>query len=444
MMRTPQRISWLQVTALAVFCACGSSTDAPESTAVVDVELVDPQGQQVVFWYQHTRQREDGLQELIGRFNETNQYGIEVRGEYAGDYGDIYNKMMVGLQGGEVPDLVVAYQNQARAYAEADGAVDLLAYMNSKKWGLSDDERDDYVRAFMQQDQVNGQQFGLPPNRSIEILYYNQDWLQELGAQAPPTTWAEFATLCRLARDQPFSGNDDPARSLGFIYEEDASRLASMVFSRGGDFMTSDGAAYTLDTEETRASLSLMKQLITDGSAEMMGEPYGDQTEFAAGRCLFILRSSSGLPYVQSAIDAGPGFAWSVAAPPHTTPHPVVNFYGASVSLCATTPQRQLAAWLFLKWFTEPPQQAHWVQASNYFPARKSTALLLVDYIEDNPRYGIVYDLLEYGKPEPSVTGYEPVRRLVSQAVIKVMQGGDMDASLAQLQLEANATLEQY
>ena len=159
MMRTLQRISWLRVMALAVLCACGSSTDAPESVVVADVELVDPQGQQVVFWYQHTRQREEGLQELIGRFNETNPYGIEVRGEYAGDYGDIYNKMMVGLQGGEVPDLVVAYQNQARAYAEADGAVDLLPYMNSKKWGLSEVERDDYVHDFMLLDQIIGQQF---------------------------------------------------------------------------------------------------------------------------------------------------------------------------------------------------------------------------------------------------------------------------------------------
>ncbi|MBT7864566.1 MAG: ABC transporter substrate-binding protein [Gemmatimonadetes bacterium] len=427
----------------AILSACGGA-EAPPDQGQVDLEIVDPQGQQIVFWYQHTRQREDGLQELIGRFNESNEHGIQVRGEYAGDYGDIYNKMMVGLQGGELPDLVVAYQNQARAYADADGVVDLVPYMASPRWGLTGPEQDDFVVAFMQQDQIQGKQFGLPPNRSIEILYYNQDWLAELGEDAPPSTWEEFARLCRAAQNQPFSGTDDPSRSLGFIYEEDASRLASMVFSRGGDYMTPDGTAYTLDTEQVRASLLLMKDLVDSGAAEMMGEPYGDQIEFAAGRCLFILRSSSGLPYVQSAIDEGPGFEWSVAAPPHTTPDPVVNFYGASVSLCQTTQQRQLAAWLFLKWFTAPEQQAHWVKASNYFPARKSTANLLSGYFDENPRYRLVYDLMEFGQAEPSVTGYEPVRRLVAQAVIKVMQGGDLDATLAWLQREATATLDEY
>ncbi|MDP6982402.1 MAG: ABC transporter substrate-binding protein [Candidatus Latescibacteria bacterium] len=444
-MRIQRRILRLTCgTMLAVLSACGGAPEAPSSETSSNLDTIDPTGQKIVFWYQHTRQREEGLQELISQFNQSNEYGIHVRGEYAGDYGDIYNKMMVGLQGGEVPDLLVAYQNQARAYADADGVVDLVPYLTSPKWGLSNEARADFVHAFMQQDQIDGQQFGLPPNRSIEILYYNADWLEEIGAHEPPTTWEAFAQLCRKARDQPFSGNADSTRSLGFIYEEDASRLASMVFSRGGDFMTADGGAYTLDTPQVRASLSLMKQLIEDKAAEMMGEPYGDQREFAAGQCLFILRSSSGLPYVQSAIDAGPGFDWKVAAPPRTVSKPVVNFYGASVSVGVTSPERQLAAWIFLKWFTEPAQQAHWVKASNYFPARKSTGELLTTYIQDNPRYGIVYELLEFGKPEPSVSGYEPVRRLVAQAVIKVMQGGDMDAALAQLQAEASATLEDY
>ena len=99
-----------------------------------------------------------------------------------------------------------------------------------------------------------------------------------------------------------------------------------------------------------------------------------------------MLRSTSGLPFVEDGVASGAGFDWGVAAPPRTGLEPVVNFYGASVSVCRTTPERQLAAWLFLKWFTEPPQQARWVKASNYFPARRSTRTLLAGYLEENPR----------------------------------------------------------
>ena len=53
-----------------------------------------------------------------------------------------------------------------------------------------------------------------------------------------------------------------------------------------------------------------------------------------------------------------------------------------------------MAAWLFLKWFTSPEQQARWVRASNYFPVRRSTAAQLAGYFEENPRYGKAYGFL--------------------------------------------------
>lgn len=425
-----------------VACGGGNSVETTSHSSAADLEALDPTGQQVVFWYQHTRERETALQEMIATYNGANPFGITVRGEYAGDYNDIYNKMIVALQSGSVPDLVVAYQNQSLEYFRADGVIDLTPYMASPKWGLDAQAEADYVKAFLQQDCVDGKQIALPPNRSIEVLYYNVDWLRELGADGPPTTWEAFADLCRAARDRPFSGNPGRKRSLGFILDVDASRLATMVFSRGGSLMDAAGAAYTLDSPQVAEALRLMQVLIAEGAAQMMGEAYGDQTAFSAGECLFILRSTSGLPYVEAGVKSGAAFAWSVAAPPRTTADPVVNVYGASVSVGRTTAQRQLAAWLFLKWFTEPAQQARWVKASNYFPARRSTRALLSDYFESNPTFRDAYGLLDYGRAEPSVAGYEGVRRLISQELVKVIEGADIASTLQRLQRQANATLE--
>ena len=191
-------------------------------------------------------------------------------------------------------------------------------------------------------------------------------------------------------------------------------------------------------------SLQLMQELAAEGAVDLMGEAYGDQTAFNIGEALFMLRSTSGLPFVQEGVASGAGFDWGVAAPPQVGPEPVVNFYGASISVCRTTPERQLAAWLFLKWFTEPPQQARWVKASNYFPARKSTRRLLADYLEQNPRYSSAYRLLEYGKAEPSLPGYEAVRRLISSTVVRVVQGAEVESALSRLQQEAQATLQDH
>ena len=430
--------------ALVGLSACGGGSETTDPQTQVDLEKLDPKGQEVVFWYQHSREREDALLKMIDEFNQSNPHGLSVRGEYAGKYGDIYNKMIVGLQGGTLPNMVVAYQNQARAYYQADGVVDLTPYMNSPRWGLSQEERKDFFEAFLKQDNSDGVQTGLPPNRSMEVLYYNDDWLRELGYDGPPKTWDEFAEMCRKAREQPFSKNEKKERSLGFLLEVDASRLASLVFSRGGDLVDAAKTAYTLDTPEMRKAMGLMVALMKEEAIGLVSEDYGDQVEFSLGKVLFALRSSSGLPFFRSAVEEdGVGFDWNVTHLPYDGPRPVVNVYGASISVCKTTPEEQLAAWLFLKWFTEPGQQARWVRASNYFPARRSTSAELAGYFEKNPQYKAAYELLGYGRSEPSLPGYQQVRRLIQDGMVDIVDGGEMDRVLGNLQAAATRTLEE-
>ncbi len=424
--------SWLVV-------ACGS-TSAPLPQKSPDE--VDPQGQTVVFWYQHTRERETALQEMIAQFNQQNPHGIQVKGEYAGTYSHIYNKMLVGLQGGSLPQLVVAYQNQAQVYYSADGLVDLGPYMSSAKWGLTPEARADYVESFLEQDRMRGVQMAFPPNRSMEILYYNADWLRELGSDHPPKNWEEFARLCRQAKAQPFSKAANQQRAVGYLLDVDASRLASMVFSRGGDFMNPAQTVYNFDQPEIRDALQQLVELKKDGAVEVLTETNGDTKEFGSGQLLFTIGSSSGLPFYKKAVNAGPKFAWGVAAVPYAGDHPVVNVYGASVALCRTTAEQQLAAWLFLKWFTEPAQQARWVRISGYFPARRSAAAELQDYFAENPHFQVAYALLDYGKTEPTAPGYETVRRLIQNTMVDAMDGTQLDPLLSRLTKAANATLE--
>lgn len=438
-MKRPKLCQWLAWAAVWTVAAC-TSTSAPPPQPSPDE--VNPSGQTVVFWYQHTRERETALQEMIAQFNRENPHGIQVKGEYAGTYSHIYNKMLVGLQGGALPQLVVAYQNQAQVYNSADGVVDLLPYMNSAKWGLSPEDRADYVESFIEQDRMRGIQMAFPPNRSMEILYYNADWLRELGSDHPPKTWEEFAHLCRLAKARPFSKAANAQRSVGYLLDVDASRLASMVFSRGGDFIDPTQTLYNFNRPEIRSALELLVELEKDGSVEVLTETNGDTKEFGSGQLLFAISSSSGLPFYKKAVNSGAKFAWGVAAVPYEGDHPVVNVYGASVALCRTTPEQQLAAWLFLKWFTQPDQQARWVRASGYFPARRSTAAGLEAYFAENPNFQVAYGLLDYGKIEPTAPGYETVRRLIQNAMVDAMDGGQLDLLLNRLTKAANATLE--
>lgn len=419
--------------------ASGPSADDPWNT-------IDPSGQKIVFWHNHTRARQEALEAIVQEFNRSNPYRIHATQESQGRYEDIFHKMLGLLNTPDAPDLVVAYQNQAATYQLADALEDLTPLLNSHKWGLTAAEQEDFFPAFFQQDlfpTFANARLGLAPNRSMEVLYYNADWLRELGYEAPPATPEQFQAMACKAVQHPFSLAKAPG-SVGYQLDLDASRLASWVFAFGGDIFDKNTRRYHFHSTPVQQTFRFLQALYKAGCARTVSERFGDQTDFSAGRLLFAMGPSSALPFYQEAIEQGARFTWNVAPPPHITPQPVMNVYGASISLPKTTPPRTLAAWIFLKYFTSPPVQAKWGKASNYFPVRRSAATALQDYFQQHPPYKRAFDLLSFSNYEPSVPGYDFVRDLVAKAMAAIVaQGAEIEQTLAKLDKESNAILDE-
>ena len=396
-------------------------------------------GVTITFWHQHTGARAEELAAIVDEFNATNPYGIIVVSTNEGEYSDIYDKMIAGLTTGNVPSLVVAYQNQAAAYQVAEGLVSLDPYINDPIFGLSAEDKADFFEAFLESDrlpQFGGQAFGFPPNRSMEVMYYNMDWLAELGYDGPPQTPEQFGEMACAATD-PNAG------TVGYEISTDASHFASFVFARGGDIYDYENNRFTLNSPEAIAAMTQMQALYAQGCAILIAERNGDQADFAARKTLFTIGSSSGLPFYRSAIQnsaQGP-FAWSVTAVPYTGATPVPNIYGASVSIPKTNPVQQLAAWLFLKYYTSPEIQARWAVASNYFPVRASVADGLADYFAQQPAYATAFELLPYGKTEAPVAGYDNVRDEMAEAYSRILNGEDVATVLNEANEKANKIL---
>lgn len=425
------------------------ATEPPEPTATTAPEdpwaNVDPTGAMVNFWHQHTSDRETALLAIVDEFNKTNEWGITVNAEFQGSYNDIFNKMLTFMNTSDVPQLVVAYQNQAATYQLADALVDMNPLVNSPKWGLSEADQKDFFPGFFIQDvfpTFGNARLGFPPNRSEEVLYYNMDWLKELGYDAPPTTPEQFKEMACKAATTPFTKSTTEG-SIGYELSIDASRYASWTFAFGGDVFDYTKGEYALNTQASSDAMAYLQDLFKNGCASIVTESYGDQTDFGIGKLLFSVGSSSGLPFYQSAIDSGAKFAWGVTALPHTTPNPVMNIYGASVSIPKTTPEQELAAWLFVKYYTSTDIQATWAKVSQYFPVRASVAASMTDYFAANPTYKEAFDLLQYGKFEPPVPGYDFVRSMINQAMDSVVNGSDVAQTLGQLQTDANVSLQE-
>jgi len=415
-----------------------------------DYENVDPSGQTVTFWHQHTRDRETALQEIVADFNANNEYGITVVAEYQGGYGDIFQKMLALLGTNDAPNIVVAYQNQMATYQLVDGLLDMRPLVDSPRWGLSAEDQADFFPGFWNSDVLSmfdDQRLGIAPNRSMEMMYYNIDWLAELRAaglidfDGPPANPEQFKAAACAATSRPFSGATATG-SIGYELAAEASRLASWTFAFGGDIFDYEANQFTFDSDASVAAMAFLQDLFNEGCAALTTEAFGDQTNFGAGRTLFTVGSSSGIPFYQSAVDAGAQFEWNVAAVPHTTAEPVMNIYGASVSLPAgQSPAEAVASWLFLKYYTGTEAQAEWAIASQYFPVRQSVAAGLEPLFDQMPAFEVAFNLLPYGVAEPPVPGYDFVRDMIEAEMVAIVNGAPVEATLADATVEANDIL---
>jgi len=444
-------------------------TQAPEAPAaavnnppktVAEVDAIDPTGKNVVvkFWHRYSGGQVTKVLEIANDFNNKNPYGIKVVLEQAGaSYNDMYNKVNAAIQGGgELPALSVAYQNQAAVYRTDGNIIDLTPFIQSTKYGLSADDLKDSFPYFLASDknpQFSGEVLGWPTQRSMLVLYSNLDWLKELGATEPPKTLKEFEDLaCKVS--------DKANEKFGWIWRNDASDFAGLVFANGGKILADDASAYVFNSPAGVEALTMMQRMFKNGCAVQLPktESFGEQNRFAAGKLLFVTASSSGLPFYASSVGKSEKpFKWTITMHPQADPaKPVVNLYGASWSVFKTTPEQELGAWLFMKFFTEKENTAAWAITSNYMAVRQSAAPLAVEKVkaaknfanfpEAAEAYGKLYDWIQYGAVESPVAGYDPVRSLIQDMVAQVAVNGEGDpkAALDKAVEEANKLLAEY
>jgi multiple sugar transport system substrate-binding protein/sn-glycerol 3-phosphate transport system substrate-binding protein len=414
---------------------CAPAADGP-------LAGVDPRGQNIVWWHNHSGSREENMLPLLEQFNATNECGITLEPQNQGGYNDIRDKVNASIAAGELPAaLVVGYQNDQAFYQLNDALVDLNAYLDDPTWGLTAEEKADFYPAYLEQSvhaAFDNQRLGFPPNRSMEGIFYNSTWLQELGFDGnPPATPEQFKEMACAAATANGDGTG------GFILRDDASAVAAWTFAFGGDVLNADKTGYVYNGQATIDAMTFLKGMLDEGCAYFFTEGYPNP-EFAGRRAIFTMGSSSGIPFYAGDVatvaeeKGTEPDAWGFAAVPYTTPEPVQNIYGGDVMVTVTTPEQQLAAWIFIKWFTSPEIQAEWDKISGYFPTRASTAEYLGDYNEQNPQWGAALDLLPYGYYEPQLISYQGVRDAATQAFNEIMQGADIQATLDALTQTAN------
>lgn len=453
---------WLLLLALVLplaLAACQPATEAPAPAteeeapppATEEEEAmpepteepgIDPSGQTVVFWHVWgTGTPYEGLTALIDEFNAANEWGITVEALDQGGYSDLEDAMNAAIQSGDLPNIVVGYTNALDTWYSVGSLVDMNTYVNDPEWGLSEAEVADYYPGvFANGVNAEGARVGFPHGQSANVLFYNHTWAQELGFDAAPTTLDEFkAQACAAAEANNSDADPDNDGTGGLVLYTAAENVAGFLFALGSDFFSADGTAYDFTKPEVVEVATFWKEIWDEGCA-FPTESYPNP-EFATRKALFTMSSTAGLPYQVSAFEAEDAYGddvWGFIPFPGKGAQ-AIDAYAQNSAIVASSPEQELASWLFIKWFTSPEINAKWIESSGYHPIRISAVDLLDAYAAENPLWAVGLELGPLGVSEPGWASWGTVRRQVRDSFAAVLQGTPEDIPTLLDELNASA-----
>jgi len=419
-----------------------------EPTAEEMMPAVDPTGQTITFWHVWgTGLPGETMTAIVDDFNATNEWGITVNAQDQGKYNDLEDALNVAIQSGDLPDVVTGYTNAMANWYSVDSIVDLKPFMTDEYFGLTDEENAAFFEGSMVGGQApDGSQFCFPISQSANVLFYNSQWAQELGFDSAPATLGELKDqACAAAEADNTDDNPDNDGMGGIVLYAGASNVASYVFANGGNMLNAAGDGYDF-TDQTVVDTAVFFKEAYDEGCGFQTESYPNP-EFASRKALFTMSSTAGLPYQVAAFEEEDAIKddWTIIEFPGVDGGKSVNLFGQYVAITNTNPEREMAAWVFLKYLTSPEVQAKWIEGSAYYPARNDVVPLIGDYIDANPIWSIGLSFLDSGKAEPAWASWTQVRRDVGDSFAAILQGSedDIPATLEALNVTAQEAIDE-
>lgn len=445
-----------------LFAACGSAPAAqPTSAPAADSQAAAPASapatesqpaagdlesleittpQRIEFWHIQATIYGEAITEIVAEFNRQNAGKIEVVEVFQGSYTDLNQKIRAALQGGGLPTVAMAYENDTVEYMRTGVVLPLDPYIESAKWGLSEAELSDIAPAVLARQRVpqyEGATMSWPHGNSAQGVYYNRDILEQAGFEAPARTWPEFmeqARAIKAATGLP----SVPLRGPGGVFR-------NMLRSHGLDIVNPDGTVTSLNTPEAVESLSMLKTMVDEELAIITEE---SEQEFTNGRTAMefgtTARTSTKLELI------GDTFRWGMALTPQApgNDQPVTDLYGGNQVLFKQgDPQKELAGWLFMKYFAGPEAQAIYAARTGYFPATLSSQeseLLSQNYAENPQKQQAFEAVFPYAKIDTPTAASNAIYDMINNTTLEVLLGRlSPEEGAARMQEEADRLLSE-
>ncbi|MBI3711224.1 MAG: ABC transporter substrate-binding protein [Proteobacteria bacterium] len=281
----------------------------------------------------------------------------------------------------QLPDVSFQAINLQRLFVDRGIAGDLSPMIAKEKdWkgqGFSD--------AMMALGNFNGKQYGMAFAVSTPIIYFNEDLVAKAGGDPNnfPNTWEGIFALSRKVEAL---GND----TVGLYHSWTITGnwlWQALVFSYGGTMMSGDEKKVAFDGPGGRNAIGLMGRMLKEGKMPNLAHEAARQA-FFAGKMGIWTESTSLLRVADEGV--GGKFKWRTAVFPVPGPDAKLPTGGNAALMFATTPEKQKAAWEYMKFATGAEGATVMVKGTGYMPPNALPAndpKLLKPFYETRPNH---------------------------------------------------------
>ncbi len=389
-----------------------------------------PQSGDLLLWYALPPQTPADLafNRLVDDFNAQNEYGLTIYAFNLSTPQEVLSRTLLLLGTSDVPALVSLRPEQQPAYGE--GLLLLNDLVHSPTWGISPEERATWTDVFLQtEDAVPGEEsdmFSLPVGTDAYGTALNMDWMARLGVYDSPPDPEAFAALTCKAVARPYRAQGEAS---GYAFVPSLESLRAWVQAFGGNLYDADTGGYRFDQPAASEALSFLQDLYRRGCITLAEDDAAAQESFRQGDTLLILHPVSALHPSDRWRNELP-FNWQVDTLPGGT---LALTPGLRLAIPHSTPERELAAWTFLRYALGLEAQTRFAAMSAWFPLQAQA----VAQSELPSRYGRLYKaaLLSpfYGAaPLPSTA-----KTRIAATLSEIVRGAPVSPGLQSLQAVA-------
>jgi len=370
---------------------------------------------QITFWHAMQAALGQALTKLIDEFNATHPRYKIVQTAVA-NYSSLQQKTTAAVTAGQPPVLTQAYENWVANYMLGNLLTPMEKFVKDPSMGLSQADINDFFPIMWKDGYMpDGKMWMLPFNKSVDVMFYNVDMLQEAGFDHPPATWDEFATMCKALTK---ADGSQWGASLGAPVD----LWYAMVYEWGGKVLSDDYRNVLFDKDNNVLNMvSFMNDLYKNGYIHFT-TGYNYQTDFGNKKCAFIFSTVAGYTYIDQAV--GGKFKWAEAPLPAGPKGRFTALQGTNVVIFGQkySADVQRGAWEFVKWFDAPYQTARWSIDTGYLPVRKSALDLPVfkQFLSEHPERKAGFDSLNYAIIEPPTKEWNQARTDISAELQKI------------------------